>query len=78
MSLLPRHAFVMASMDAPALPKDFTTARPLAYSRVAPVRSLFACASTGAFRVLYREITSRNTKETAAPAMEIRPTCHLI
>ena len=68
----------MASIEAPALPKDFTTARPLAYSSVAPVRSLFASARTGAFCVLYLEITRRNTRDSTAPAMAIRPTFQLI
>ena len=48
------------------LPKDFTTARPRAYSRMAPVISRLACASTGAFCALYREMSSRKPSDTAA------------
>ena len=49
-----------------SLPKDFTTARPRAYSRMAPVISRLACASTGAFCALYREMSSRKPSDTAA------------
>ena len=72
------HAFFMESMEAPAFPKDFTTESPLAYSRVAPVRSLFAAASTGAFLVLYFEMMNRNIRETAAPVTAISPTLQFI
>ena len=49
MSRLSLHAFFIDSIEAPAFPNDFTTESPLAYSRVAPVRSLFAAARIGAF-----------------------------
>ena len=48
MRLLSPMAFVTESMAAPLLPKDFTTARPRAYSMTAPVMSRLAWASTGA------------------------------
>ena len=66
MSRLSLHAFFIDSIEAPAFPKDFTTESPLAYSRVAPVRSLFAAARIGAFLVLYFEMMNRNIRETAA------------
>ena len=74
MSRLSLHAFFIDSIEAPAFPKDFTTESPLAYSRVAPVSSLFAAARIGAFLVLYFEMMNRNIRETAAPVTAISPT----
>ena len=69
--LLSPTASESACMDAPLCPKDFTTESPLAYSKIEPVISRFAFASTGAFFVLYQEITSKKTKDTAAAASAI-------
>ena len=77
MFLLSRHAFCIASMDAPLLPNDFTTEIPRAYSSTAPARFLPASASAGACFTLCFDTRSRHRNDANAPASAIRDTTGL-
>ena len=61
------HASVKSLTDAPSIPKDFTTGRPLVYSSAALVSFSFSAFNTFVLSLLCFEIINRNTKETSTP-----------
>ena len=60
-------ACVKSLTDAPSIPNDFTTGKPLVYSSAALVNFSFSAFKTFVLSLLCFEIINKNTNETSTP-----------
>ena len=64
-------AFRNAEKDAPSMPNDFTTGKPLVYSTAALVSFSFTSFWTSVFLLLYLEMRDRQRKDRRTPTRQI-------